>query len=149
MKSRLNQLLKGLIYVTIRDMNAKIFKAYDIRGKYPEDFNASDVFKIAQALARFFKKGKIIVGYDARIDSHRLYQSVIKGLTSSNSDLKVLKTGMITTPMMYFLVNSLKTRGGIMITASHNPKEFNGLKVVGRASALMSGLEIKKLLGIG
>ena len=129
-------------------MDPKIFKAYDIRGKYPQEFNEHDAFKIAEVLAGFFKKGKVVLGYDSRIGSRTIYQSVIKGLTTKNPKLKILKIGMITTPMMYFLVNSLKTRGGIMVTASHNPKEYNGLKIAREKALLVSGLEIKKLMKI-
>ena len=145
-------------------MNQSIFKAYDIRGRYPEEINEEAVAEIAGALAGYFSKVRdsrssntIVVGHDARLSSPALLEAVLDGLKipalkgdarqgRQDSKLKILNVGMITTPMLYFLVNHFKAVGGIMVTASHNPKEFNGLKVVGEKAAPMSGLEIKKLV---
>lgn len=131
-------------------MNTKIFKAYDVRGKYPEEINEGTVAEIAEALAKYFKRGKIIVAHDARLSSKSLYRTILKQLpgragTTNNSKLITLPVGLATTPMFYFLVNKLKAAGGIMITASHNPKEFNGLKVVGPKAEPISGKEIYEL----
>ena len=73
-----------------------------------------------------------------------LYKAVIKSLIANESPFKIHKIGLATTPAFYFLVNKLKAVGGIMITASHNPKEFNGLKVVGKKAAPISGAEIRQ-----
>jgi len=137
-------------------MNPNIFKAYDIRGKYPEEINEEAVAEITKALAKHFsakggsafggKKGKIIIGHDARLSSESLYKIAVRTLNAKPSTLNPIPVGMITTPMLYFLVNKLKAAGGIMITASHNPKEYNGLKVVGPTGDVMSGEEIRKLL---
>lgn len=123
-------------------MNASIFKAYDVRGLYPEQINGEIVGKIAVAVAKKLKCKKIIVGYDARLSSPTLHQAVMKALNS----YEVVDAGMITTPMLYFLVTKLKADGGIMITASHNPKEYNGIKAVGKKAAPISGTEIEKLV---
>lgn len=131
----------------------KIFKAYDIRGRYPEEINEKIAVRIARSLARYFFKEApqqargitIIVGHDARLSSPKLYKAVL-GVMCQVSGVKIIEVGLITTPMLYFLVNRLKAAGGIMITASHNPKEFNGMKVVGPKAAPMSGEEIKKLV---
>lgn len=143
-------------------MNTKIFKAYDVRGKYPSEINEGAVAEISEALARYFKRGKIVIGHDARLSSPSLYNAVIKAFSVKRlavSDKKITKTlnaipytlypipiGLSTTPMFYFLVNKLGASGGIMITASHNPKEYNGLKVVGPKAEVISGEEILALL---
>ena len=126
-------------------MREAIFKAYDIRGVYPEEINEGIAGEIGIALARFFGKGKIIVGHDARLSSPSLYQSVNKAL-ERNKKIKAVKISLCTTPMFYFLVNHLKAAGGIMITASHNPKEYNGLKVVRKRAIPMSGREVYNTL---
>lgn len=148
-------------------MNLSIFKAYDIRGKYPGEINEKVVSEITTALARYFKKGAIVIGRDARLSSPSLYRAVIKVLSDINksrmhandankfsrhshglalSSRRVIAIGLTTTPMFYFLVNYFKAVGGIMITASHNPPEFNGLKVVEEKAVPMSGEDIRKLL---
>ncbi len=126
-------------------MDTSIFKAYDIRGKYPNEINEEAVAEIIPALIKHFGDGKIIIGHDARLSSPALYKAVLKSLEISNLKLEILPVGMITTPMLYFLVNKLKVRGGIMITASHNPKEYNGLKVMDKKTGVMNGKEIYEL----
>ncbi|MDP3901733.1 MAG: hypothetical protein Q8Q37_02025 [bacterium] len=126
-------------------MKSSIFKAYDIRGVYPTEINEDIVVKISKALARYFKKGTIIVGHDARLSSPSLHKVVLKNLTT-NYKLQVIDIGLVTTPMLYFLVNHFKSVGGIMITASHNPKNYNGLKVVGAKARPISGKEISELI---
>lgn len=123
-------------------INPSIFKAYDIRGKYPDEINEDSVAEIARFLAGHFGKGKVVVAHDARLSSPLLYKTVLKTLVTNNSKLITVPVGIATTPMFYFLVNQLKAAGGIMITASHNPKEYNGLKVVGSKAEPMSGKEI-------
>ncbi|MDO8504253.1 MAG: hypothetical protein Q7S36_00165 [Candidatus Liptonbacteria bacterium] len=127
-------------------MDKSIFKAYDIRGKYPGEINEGVAKKVASALARYFKKGEIIVGHDARLSSPKLYRAVVSSLKKENPKLKVIKVGLITTPLLYFLVAKTDATAGIAVTASHNPKEYNGLKVVGRNAAAISGKEIWNLL---
>lgn len=133
-------------------INRKIFKAYDVRGKYPSEINEAAVEEIARAVAGHFgKRAKIVVGHDARLSSPSLYKSVLKSLKANSSlagqaKLKAIPAGIMTTPMLYFLVNELDADGGIMVTASHNPKEYNGLKVVGKKARPISGKEIQKLI---
>ena len=132
-------------------MNQGIFKAYDVRGKYPEELNEETAFKIAAAMAKHFgKRAKVVVGRDGRSSSPSLYKAVLRGLQHSNVlknvRMSVIDAGIMTTPMLYFLVNKLKADGGIMVTASHNPKEYNGLKVVGKNARPISGKEILKLV---
>ncbi|MEE8131770.1 MAG: hypothetical protein V3T98_01875 [Candidatus Paceibacterota bacterium] len=134
-----------------------IFHAYDIRGKYPKEINEAVVEKIVADLAKkFFKSGKIVIGHGARLSSPNLYKAILNSLKAStkggsasggkNLKLKAIPVGMITTPMLSFLVNKLKADGGIMITASHNPKNYNGLKVVGKKAVPISGYELRKFI---
>ena|SRR3989338_3909884 len=139
-----------MIY-TNNSMNPSIFKAYDIRGRYPEEINEEVVAKIAREVRGRLGGGKIVVGHDARLSSPALYKSVLQSLkikkflpAGRQVKFKIEAVGLATTPMLYFLVNKLKAAGGIMITASHNPKEFNGLKIVGKKAIPIGGAEIKK-----
>ena len=152
-------LKRGKIQCMLKD-KIGIFKAYDIRGRYPQEINEEVVSKITTVLADYFRSkvkrslpaGRqeaskvIVVGYDARLSSPALYRSVLRSLKPKTYNLTPIPVGMITTPMLYFLVNHFKAAGGIMITASHNPKEYNGLKVVGSKAVPMSGEEIYKLI---
>lgn len=131
-------------------MNSVIFKAYDVRGRYPSELNEETAFQIASAVRKHFGEGaKIVVGRDGRLSSPSLYKAVLGGLEHSNVlknvRMKIIEAGLMTTPMLYFLVNKLKADGGVMVTASHNPKEYNGLKVVGPKAKPISGKEIYEL----
>jgi phosphomannomutase len=122
-------------------MDPAIFKAYDIRGVYGEQFNEEDAWKIGFATARFlpallhgFDRGQtnsraICVGRDMRTHSELLANALIEGITSAGID--VIDIGMNDTPLIYFAVNHLNTCGGVQVTASHNPAKYNGFKVSG------------------
>ena len=125
-------------------MNTKIFRAYDIRGEYPNEINEETVFLIAKHLPKIFK-GKVVIGHDDRLSSPAIYKSLLKALKSSPG-IKVIDAGTITTPMLYFLVNDIGAIGGVMVTASHNPEQYNGLKIVGKNAKPISGLEILKII---
>ncbi|NQV88465.1 MAG: hypothetical protein HQ402_02850 [Parcubacteria group bacterium] len=131
-------------------MNPSIFKAYDIRGIYPDDVNEEVVEKIAEACAMMFNSGIVIVAHDVRHGSISLAQKAKKGLEKKAQELgkniKVEFVGQSSTPMFYFLVNRLEASGGIMITASHNPKNYNGMKISKEKAVLISGLEIKEFM---
>lgn len=108
-----------------------IYRAYDIRGVYPKELNE----KIAEQVGRAFgtlNPGKIAIGSDCRLSSPALKESVIAGLKSSGSS--AIDLGIITTPMLIFAVGSYGYDGGIMITASHNPKEYNGIKMYSKGA---------------
>ncbi|MEK7568314.1 MAG: hypothetical protein AAB498_01640 [Patescibacteria group bacterium] len=126
-------------------MDPKIFRAYDIRGRYPEKLNEKIVEEIAPALIKLFAKKKIVLGRDVRLSSPKLYRTLVKRLSGKNN-IKIIKGGIMTTPMLYFLTVFLKAGGGVMVTASHNPKDYNGLKIVGSVATPISGAEIFKLL---
>jgi phosphomannomutase len=103
------------------------FKAYDIRGIVPDEITPVLAYRIARAMAEWSRAEEMIVGRDARLSSPALAESVIKGLIDSG--VTVIDLGMVTTPMLNFAVARFK-RFGLMITASHNPKEYNGIKVI-------------------
>lgn len=104
----------------------EIFKAYDVRGIYPDDLNEEFAHKIARALVKFLNCKKVIVGRDMRMSSPSLHDSVVKGLAEQGAD--VIDIGLCSSPMMNFASAIIKADGAMMITASHNPKEYNGFK---------------------
>ena len=129
-------------------MNSSIFRSYDIRGIYPDEINISSVEKIAEICGRMFGGGRIIVAHDVRNGSVPLAAAVQRGLDRASQKLHkkiaVEMVGFSTTPMFVYLVHELKAAGGIMVTASHNPKEYNGLKIVGKNGIPISGSDLKK-----
>jgi len=106
-------------------MNA--FKAYDIRGVYNRDFNKDDVYKVGFFIPRLLKTNKVLIGRDVRTSSIEIFEYLCKGITDSGAD--VYNTGLATTPMIYWGTAQYGFDASVMITASHNPKEYNGLKV--------------------
>ena len=117
-------------------MNEKIFKAYDIRGIYPDDINETDMYKIAHAYCDFVKPKEVVIGCDVRLSSPSLKQAAIKAVTDRG--IKVIDVGEISTDMLYFAVANYGYAGGFSITASHNPKEYNGAKFVREESKPIS-----------
>jgi len=105
-----------------------IFRAYDVRGKYPKEVNEEKAFKVGYSFGSFLRGKKVVVGMDARESSISLKEFLIKGLLSSGKE--VVDIGMCNTPMLYFAMVKWCFDGGVMITASHNPAEFNGIKMV-------------------
>lgn len=119
-------------------LNPSIFKAYDIRGVYPEDFSDRTGYRVAQALVRFTKAHRVVLGYDARTSSPALVKEVREGLRSTG--VEIIDVGLVTTPMFYFAVASDKKVGaGIMVTASHNPAKYNGFKLVAADAVPIGG----------
>ena len=108
------------------------FKAYDIRGKVPSELNPDLAYKIGRAFAKHVKASKVVVGYDIRKSSIEISEALIQGLTDAGSN--VVNIGLCGTEMIYFSTPFLNADGGIMITASHNPPEYNGMKFVKRDS---------------
>lgn len=123
-------------------MNNTIFKAYDIRGKYPAELDDELAEKIGNAVAVYLlkvqkkKKLKLLVCRDVRVSSEALSRAVIRGITAAGADVR--DAGITTTPLFYFLLRTVKCDGGVMITASHNPAEYNGMKICGRNGASVS-----------
>ncbi|MFW9928238.1 MAG: phosphomannomutase/phosphoglucomutase [Candidatus Thorarchaeota archaeon] len=108
----------------------KAFKAYDVRGRIPDELNDTTVRMIGNAFIQFLKNVSkpIIVGYDVRPTSEQFSKALIDGITDAGVD--VINIGLVGTDMVYFATAYLKSSGGIMITASHNPANYNGLKFV-------------------
>ncbi|MFC2084559.1 phosphomannomutase [Bacteroidota bacterium] len=124
------------------------FKAYDIRGKVPSELNLDLAYKIGKAYAKYLGSKKVVIGYDIRKSSIELSEALADGLSDSGTD--VINLGLCGTEMIYFATPYLETDGGIMITASHNPPEYNGLKFVRKGAIPMgyeSGLsELEKMI---
>lgn len=118
-------------------IDTSIFRAYDIRGIYPTVFNEEAAYAVAQAYARVIKpQGPVVLGRDVRISSPALWRAVADGLTDAGID--VIDIGTITTDMLFFAVGHYGFGGGITITASHNPKQYNGMKMVRAGSVAIS-----------
>lgn len=126
-------------------LSRTIFREYDIRGIADEQLLGPDIEILGQALGTYLirNSGKnISLGRDTRLSSPRLHQSLLKGLMAAGCD--VTDIGIVPTPLLYYSVYHLKTDGGIMITGSHNPGEFNGFKGMTKSTSL-HGEEIQKL----
>ena len=124
-------------------MNREIFRQYDIRGVVDVDLNEEIVETLGKGIGTLLQKqGKmrICLGWDARLSGPSYSDAMTRGLTSTGID--VIKLGMVTTPIFYFSIHHLQTDGGVMITGSHNPPEFNGFKVnVGTDSLYGEGIQ--------
>ncbi|MFA5030496.1 MAG: phosphomannomutase/phosphoglucomutase [Patescibacteria group bacterium] len=118
-------------------MNSNIFKAYDIRGVYPDDMNEDDAYAIAQAYAQFVKPKKIALGKDVRTSGPSMWNATAQGLINAGVD--VVDIGTVSTDMMYFAAAYLELDGGISVTASHNPREYTGMKMVREKAIPISG----------
>ena len=104
------------------------FKAYDVRGRIPDQLNPDIAYRIGNATAEFLDAKRVVVGRDMRLSSGELCDEVVRGLTEAGAE--VLDIGLCGTEMVYFATMHLEADGGIMITASHNPADYNGLKLV-------------------
>ncbi len=116
----------------------KAFHAYDIRGIYNKDFNKDDVYKIGYFLPKLLNTKKVLVGRDARETSPEIFEYLSKGITDAGADVYYI--GLATTPMVYFGTAKYGFEASVQITASHNPKEYNGLKI-SRKNALPVGYD--------
>ena len=114
------------------------FHAYDIRGIYNVDFDKETVYKTGYFLPELLGTGKVLVGRDCRVSSPEIHDSLVKGITDAGAD--VYDIGLSTTPMVYFGTARYGFKASVQITASHNPAEYNGMKV-SMENALPVGLE--------
>ena len=123
------------------------FKAYDVRGRIPTELNQEVAFKIGVAIASYFSTQSVVIGYDVRPSSLEILDALAKGIQSQQSE--VMSIGLCGTEEIYFATNYLDSDAGVMITASHNPADYNGLKIVGAGAkpvSMDSGLgEIKSI----
>lgn len=129
------------------EINPKIFKTYDIRGIYPSEINKKTAFLIGRALADFLHAKKIVVGRGVRYSSKKLQKHLTKGLLRQGVD--VIDLGLISTPVLYSRTFKEGIDGGVIVTASHNPAEYNGFKIL-ISNGEMLGLEtgLKEVLRI-
>ncbi len=126
-------------------MNPDIFREYDIRGKFPDDLNSKTACDLGRAFGTYYHlhgANKISVGHDCRESYPELKDALIKGLIETGMNITYL--GMVPTPLLYYSIHELKLDGGIQITGSHNPPEYNGFKIcLGKAT--IYGEEIQKI----
>ena len=117
-------------------MNWDIFRAYDIRGVYPDDLDEEAYYRIAKAYTYLFRPKTMVVGMDARESSPKLKDALSSGFVDAG--VNVVDIGGITTGMLYFAVGSSDYSGGIVVSASHNPRQYNGAKMVREKAAAIS-----------
>ena len=118
-------------------LDPKAFKAYDIRGIYPDDLDEAGAYAIGRAYVEQFEPRRIAVGRDMRLTSPQMSAAVIRGCSDAGAE--VLDLGLVGTEMLYFAVGELGLDGGIEVTASHNPKEYTGMKIVRRGALPVGG----------
>jgi len=132
-------------------LDPKVFKAYDVRGIHPDELDEDGAYAIGRAYAEHFEPRKIAVGWDMRVSSPAMAAAVIRGAADAGVD--VLELGMVGTEMLYFGVGDLGLDGGVEVTASHNPKEYTGMKIVRRGALPVGGdsglLEIRDRAAAG
>jgi len=113
------------------------FKAYDIRGRVPDQLNEEIAYRIGRATAMYLKPQTMVVGHDIRLSSPSLCDALSRGLMDGGAD--VIDIGLCGTEEVYFATSHLKADGGIVVTASHNPQDYNGMKLVREQSRPISG----------
>jgi phosphomannomutase / phosphoglucomutase len=130
-------------------VNPNIFREYDIRGRVPEELNRETAYSLGQCFGAYYQSfgaKRISLGRDCRLSSPELRLGVMEGMIDAGMDVK--DVGMVPTPLLYFSLHHLNVDGGIQITGSHNPPEYNGFKVcLGKTT--IYGEEIQKLRRIG
>jgi phosphomannomutase/phosphoglucomutase len=117
--------------------NLTAFKAYDIRGKVPEQLNEALAYQIGRAYASELNPKQVVIGFDIRLESPQIVRGLTQGLTDSG--VNIINIGLCGTEEVYFATPHYQADGGIMVTASHNPKGYNGMKLVAKNSVPISG----------
>ncbi|MGZ8782097.1 MAG: phosphomannomutase/phosphoglucomutase [Gaiellaceae bacterium] len=118
-------------------LSPSVFKAYDVRGVYPDELDEQGAYAIGRAYAEHFEPKRIAVGRDMRLSSPTIAAALIEGALEGGTD--VLDLGMVGTEMVYFAVGDLGLDGGVCVTASHNPKQYTGMKIVRRGALPVGG----------
>ena len=118
-------------------LDPSVFKAYDIRGVYPRELDEDGAYRVGRAYAEHFEPRAVAVGHDMRTSSPAMYRAVVDGVADAGSD--VVELGLVGTEMLYHAVSELSLDGGIYVTASHNPKEYTGMKIVRRGALPVGG----------
>ena len=130
-------------------MNPNIFREYDIRGRAPDELNQETIYRLGLSIGTYYHDlgtQKIALGRDCRLSSPELGEAIIKGLIEAG--MNVVNLGMIPTPLLYFSLFHFDLDGGIQITGSHNPPEYNGFKIC-HGKTTIHGEEIQKIREIG
>jgi len=115
---------------------ASVFKAYDVRGISPTELDEELAYRIGRAFALYLRPRQVVVGRDMRVSSSALAQALIRGLLDQGVD--VTDVGLVSTDALYFAVGKYRFDGGVMVTASHNPAEYNGFKLCREAAQALS-----------
>ncbi len=118
-------------------LDPKVFKAYDVRGIYPAELDEDGAYRIGRAYVEHFEPKTVAVGRDMRLSAPSMASAVIEGAADGGADVRDL--GMVGTEMVYYAVGELSLDGGICVTASHNPKEYIGMKIVRRGALPVGG----------
>jgi phosphomannomutase len=118
-------------------LDPKVFKAYDVRGIYPAELDEDGAYRIGRAYVEVFEPRAIAVGRDMRLSGPAMAEAVVRGAADAGAD--VVDVGMVGTEMLYFAVGELGLDGGVAVTASHNPKEYTGMKIVRRGALPVGG----------
>jgi phosphomannomutase len=118
-------------------LDPKVFKAYDVRGIYPDELDEDGAYRIGRAYVEHFEPRSIAVGRDMRLAAPAMTAALIDGAADGGAD--VLDLGMVGTEMLYYAVGELGLDGGVCVTASHNPKQYTGMKIVRRGALPVGG----------
>jgi phosphomannomutase len=118
-------------------LDPKVFKAYDVRGVYPDELDEEGAYAIGRAYVEQFEPRRMAVGRDMRLSSPQMAAAAIRGAADAGAE--VLDLGLVGTEMLYFAVGELGLDGGIEVTASHNPKQYTGMKIVRRGALPVGG----------
>ena len=135
------------MYKYKQDINKNIFRGYDIRGIYPSEIDSDTAYTIGRGFGSYIKsigKSEAVIGHDNRLSSDELYEALKTGIMESG--INVISLGLVTTPMYYYACIKLKVYSGVMVTASHNPKDDNGFKFAFDESGNCKGQEIQDFL---
>ena len=118
-------------------LSPAVFKAYDVRGIVPDQLDADGAYRIARAYVQVFEPRSMAIGHDMRLTSPELVEAAVRGATEAGADVEEL--GLIGTEMLYFAVGDGGLDGGLIVTASHNPAQYNGMKIVRRGALPVGG----------
>jgi len=118
-------------------LDPSVFKAYDVRGIYPSQLDEDGAYRVARAYTAHFEPRSVALGQDMRLSSPSMTRAAAEGITDAGAD--VVELGLVGTEMLYHAVTELGLDGGICVTASHNPKEYTGMKIVRRGALPVGG----------
>jgi phosphomannomutase len=118
-------------------LDPAVFKAYDVRGIYPSELDEEGAYRVARAYTAHFEPRSVALGHDMRLSSPSVARAVADGIADAGAD--VVELGLVGTEMLYHAVTELSLDGGICVTASHNPREYTGMKVVRRGALPVGG----------